>query len=149
LAAQAAQYDLNRDGTVTPEEIQTGRAAEFNRADSNRDGQLSLAELHSVQTERRAARFAQRDANGDGVLSLDEFQAQRRMPPAQAATVFGLADRDHDGSLSQDESAQLRGPQGRVWRQFARLDGNGDGVVSAAEYTAAVPGQGRGGRCQP
>ena len=150
MAERAAQYDADQDGTVTLEEIQAGRAAEFRQADSDADGKLSVAELQALFEAKRArhqaARLAALDTDGDGVVSLAEFQNAPRRPDRQAAaaTLFGLADTNRDGNLSADELAVLRSPQGRIWKKFARFDRDGDGVVSEAEYAQAMPGPGKG-----
>ena len=151
LAAMVAQYDQNQDGTVTMEEIQAGRAAEFAQADSNAYGLLSLEELQVLietkRAARHAARFASLDTDGNGQLSVTEFQAARRAPVDRSATLFGLADANNDGVLNSEEMTQLKSPQGRTWRKFARFDSNGDGVISATEYATAMPaGPRRGGR---
>ena len=46
-------------------------AAAFAKADSNKDGKLSLAEVQAAQAER----FAKLDANKDGVVTADERKA--------------------------------------------------------------------------
>jgi Ca2+-binding EF-hand superfamily protein len=82
--------DSNRDGVISRAEFMAadidpvmGRAeprspafspATFQRADTNRDGQLSLSEV----TVDRLKRFDQRDGNRDGVLMPSE---QRRRAP--------------------------------------------------------------------
>lgn len=154
MAEFITQYDSNQDGTVTTEEIQTARATEFQQADTNANGTLELQELQvdmeSKQAEHQATRFAQIDTDGNSQLSAEEFQNAHLGPDTGiAATLFGLADQDKNGALSPEEFAALRSPEGHVWRHFAQLDRDGDGVISAAEYTAtktANKGRGLGGR---
>jgi len=146
-----AQYDSNQDGTVTAEEIQAARAAEFQQADTNVNGTLELQELQadmeSKQAQHQATRFAQIDTDGNGQLSVEEFQNAHPEPNTGiAATLFGLADQDKNGALSPEEFAALRSPEGQIWHHFAQLDSDGDGVISVAEYTAAkIDGRGPGG----
>ena len=154
LAEFVAQYDLNQDGTVSAEEIQTVNAAEFQQADTNANGTLELPELQAdmeiKRTEHQAALFAKIDTDGNGQLSVAEFQSDHPGADTRmATTLFGLADQDKNGALSPEEFAALRSPEGHVWHHFARLDSDGDGVISEAEYTTAQmvgrgPGSGRG-----
>ena len=149
LAEFVTKYDLNQDGTVSAEEIQTVHAAEFQQADTNANGTLELPELQadmeSKRAEHQATHFAQIDTDGNGQLSLAEFQNDDpRADTRTAATLFGLADQDKNGALSPAEFAVLRSPEGHLWHHFARLDSDGDGVISEAEYTTAKMA-GRGG----
>ena len=142
VAKFIAQYDSNQDGTVTTEEIQAARVAEFQQADINANGSLELQELQadmeSKQAEHQATRFAQIDTDGNGQLSVAEFQdSHPRTDTGMATTLFGLADQDKNETLSLEEFTALRSPEGHVWHHFAQLDSDGDGVISAAEYTAA------------
>jgi Ca2+-binding EF-hand superfamily protein len=142
MAEFIAQYDSNQDGTVTAEEIQAARAAEFQQADTNANGILELRELQadmeSKHAEQQATHFAQIDTDENSQLSAEEFQnAHSGQDTGIAATLFGLADQDKNGTLTQEEFATLRSPEGRMWHHFAQLDSDGDGVISIVEYTAA------------
>lgn len=148
MAQMAAQYDTNGDGTVTMEEIQAARSAEFQANDTDASTTLNVEEWQALMAKKRAARvaahLAKLDTDGNGSVSLAEFQA--KAPAARvaaAATLFGLADANADGALSAEELAALKSPQGRAWHKFARMDSNGDGVISEAEYANHMP-QGRG-----
>ena len=151
MARMAAQYDANGDGTVTVEEIQAGRAAEFQLNDGNGDGALSLEELQALmeqkRAERSAERFARLDTDGNGTVSVTEFQAKAPGKRAgSAATMFGLADANADNALDAAEFAALKSPEGRLWRHFARMDTDGNGVISETEFAEFVPKRGhRGG----
>jgi Ca2+-binding EF-hand superfamily protein len=74
------------------------------------------------------------DANGDGQLTRDEFLAER------SARFPGL-DKDASGGLGLDEFSQaltgkLRSFAGRA---FSKVDSNGDGTISRAEWDANPP----------
>ncbi len=73
-------------------------AAMFARADVNRDGMVTLAELESLLTARREeairARFHDIDTNHDGAISLAEFTAwQQDMGSAAASQCAAYAAR--------------------------------------------------------
>lgn len=107
-------YDADGDGTVTREEIETGRADRFAAADADGDGALSAGELIAmeevIQEEVRLARAAavvtRMDDNGDGLLQNEELEA--RLP--QIAPLFDELDTDKDGGISQAE-LEARRPQ--------------------------------------
>lgn len=151
MANFAAQYDTNGDGTVTVEEIQAGRAEEFQQNDANGDAVLSLEELKTLmenkRNERIQTRFTELDTDGNGTLSVTEFQAGASEYKAYAApTLFGLADTNGDNALDSAEMAVLKSPEGRVWKHFARMDTDGDGVISETEFTENLPMKGGRGR---
>lgn len=150
LARIAAQYDTDGNGEVTIQEIQAGRSAEFSQYDSDGNAGLSLQELQTLmqnkRTQNRATRLAEMDSDGNGVLSVAEFQAGHRNPVV-AATLFGLADTDQSATLDVNEMAELKSQQGRLWRQFAHIDADGDGIISETEFSNHMPmKRGRGHR---
>ena len=111
------EMDANADGKVTKEEIAAFRAAHVNAMDTDKDGNLSEAELIAGQKMREDAREARRaqrkierqDANKDGVLSV----------------------------------AEMTDPADRGDRMFDRMDADGDGAISKAEADAAKENMGK------
>lgn len=106
------EMDANADGKVTKEEITAYHAAKIAAMDTDKDGNLSEAELLAGQQQRQAEREAQRgakmvkrmlerqDANKDGVLSVTEMT-----PPADRGDkMFDRADVDGDGAISKAEA---------------------------------------------
>ncbi len=58
-----------------------GRAAQFERLDRNRDGQLSFEEFRGERDPAEARRwFDRRDTNGDGHLSREEYVPEAPLP---------------------------------------------------------------------
>jgi Ca2+-binding EF-hand superfamily protein len=88
------------------------------------------AVTHQGQTESGRI-FDSADTNGDGVITRAEFfAAQERL--------FTRLDRDADGYVDKDDqSHRLAGrskAQGRLAELVARLDKDGDGRISEAEF---------------
>lgn len=133
LAAGAAQADNHRE------------RPDFATLDLNGDGALTLEEMQS----RGQARFAEMDADGDGALSAEELTAAANARAAErAAMMISRFDDNGDGLLQQDEMPTRA--ENRAARMFDRVDADGDGVISAEEFEAAKMwmgerrGEGRG-----
>lgn len=115
---------------------------EFAELDADGDGLLSADEMREAMT----ARFTAADADGNGALSADELETiiEARLAERGARMVERmLARRDADGSgdLSLEELAQGQPRQA----MFDRLDADGDGAISEAEFEAHGMGEGRRG----
>jgi len=80
--ARAQEFDLNKDGSVTAEEMRTfreqqraKRAAErMARMDTNKDGKVSVQEIADSHGEW----LARMDADGNGEVSAEEMQSGHR-----------------------------------------------------------------------
>lgn len=106
-----------------------------------------------------AERFAAADADGDGKLTLDEMKAAAAARMAEHGKdgdmsgrhadrmekFFAAADKDGDGALTQDEMQGARenmktrmgnheGKHGDRGGRFGRIDTDGDGQVTKAEF---------------
>ena len=72
-------FDADGNGTVTPEELRAGLAAQLKQYDSDGDGSLSIAEfeaLHNAMTRNfMVDRFQALDEDGDGRITGDEMAA--------------------------------------------------------------------------
>lgn len=105
--------DANSDGIVTREEAQAfpRLSADFDAADTDKDGQLDAAEMSAHRERMRAEmrakandRWTAADTDGDGRLSREEAQAS--MP--KMAERFDTFDANGDGYISRDEMHNIR-----------------------------------------
>jgi Ca2+-binding EF-hand superfamily protein len=144
------RYDTNKDGIVTRTETVSSRLAEFTKADTNTDGFLSWDEFKALSDSKRQDRLSSilkvMDSNANGSVSPEEFiAASVDLSAAQAAELFALLDTDVSNTLIRAELQVLVDgdePTGMLMRQFAVLDTNTDGKLTAAEYTtkpASIP----------
>ena len=128
------------------------------RADINRDGSLSRAEV----TAQAAQRFARMDTNRDGTVTADERRGmrqarmerrgERRGQRAERMNerlprLFARVDVNRDGSVTRAELATALARTGgrndarrdrRLNALFAGADRNADGGVSLAEARTAM-----------
>lgn len=113
-------------GPVKRSAVEAAIKDRFAKADTDKDGFLSTAEIQAnrkaVRAERRNTRFAALDANKDGSISRDEFDS----PPAAGAGKRGM----RGGWRGRGAMADGRGKGG------VRRDANGDGKISLAEALA-------------
>lgn len=107
------QVDANSDGIVTREEAKPfpRLTADFDAADTNKDGQLDTAEMnahrakmHGEMRAKAEQRWADADKDGDGALSREEAQAS--MPGL--AERFEKFDSNGDGKIARDEMHNVR-----------------------------------------
>jgi Ca2+-binding EF-hand superfamily protein len=94
----------------------------IHRADANRDGRVSEAEMANALD----ASFAVLDSNGDGVLSKAEVD--NRKASYKAYRLHVKAER----KAGQHVVGVIRMPKA-LGKRFDRVDANGDGVISKAE----------------
>ena len=84
------------------------------------------------------AQFAEMDADDSGDISEAEFVATAQARAGDAAArMFARLDADGDGVLSQDALA-ARGHHGGRLRGIMRLDSDDSGGVSAEEFEAGM-----------
>lgn len=111
-----------------------GPMLDFDLFDADKDGKVTEQEV----ADFRANMIAGADANGDGKLSVEELTAQHvkmltAMAAGRSARMIAERDADGDGLLSVEEMAASPMPAG----MFDRIDTDGDGGVTKAEFDAA------------
>ena len=102
----------------------------FVKADVNRDGAVTLAEVDAAMAAHRAERFNALDANHDGQLSRGGFgqkwfarvdaDKDGRVTLAEANTAalarFDKTDANHDGTISPEERHNARMQMREAWK---------------------------------
>jgi hypothetical protein len=110
------------------------RGEHMKAVDANGDGDISKAEVEAFQ----AKIFAEADTNKDGSLTLAEMNAHHEAMEAKRKAerqqaMFAKLDADGNGKVSQAEFAS----QSRAMRGMERMDTDGDGTVTEEEREAA------------
>jgi len=98
--------------------------------DTDGDGVVSLAEFQARGAEVTEERFTRLDSDGDGLLTSQELAARRGRGEHRGFEP-GEIDTDGDGAVSLSELQSVR--PGVTEERFARMDSNGDGVITGDE----------------
>ncbi|MEM7223390.1 MAG: hypothetical protein AAF495_10450 [Pseudomonadota bacterium] len=125
-------HDLDNDGRVTRDEAlrAAGRKKGLSIAGTESGG-ISSPERDRV--EKQIDKLMQSDSNGDGTIDFDEMRSvQERSARRTSAKTNSLRqllalDPNQDGRLTSQELSRL------AQDTFARIDRDGDGVISSAE----------------
>lgn len=148
LTQDLLQYDTNKDGIISADEIAAAKAAEFTKIDTDADGYITWAEFKAAQDIKLANRIASiikiADKNADGTISSEEFINifSAGQNATQAATIFAIVDADGSGGLSAAEITAILASNEPIMLQigrFASLDTNGDAKLSQDEFVAKLP----------
>jgi Ca2+-binding EF-hand superfamily protein len=147
-AAGQAQQKPAADApqSITRDQISAQLDSDYADLDTDKDGKVGDAEikarlkkgaeadLETLRKERDAA-FAKFDADGNGTISRAEFDARAQLPTIKEADAKPFLDRfdgNKDGAITKDE---FRAP---TLANFAKMDSNKDGTLTAAEQSAAA-----------
>jgi Ca2+-binding EF-hand superfamily protein len=150
------QLDTDKNGSVSPAELQAEVNSHFAQFDTNKDGKVTKQEAEAFfaskraehekmrgeheqkHAEREQARFAERDTNKDGKLSKQELA---RMP----GDWFERLDLNGDGFVTPDEMKEAhaamkegfeKGMAERGAGMFDKLDTDKNGAVDKNEIAA-------------
>lgn len=110
-------WDLDRDGAVTPLEATTKRDELFVMFDTDGSGTLDAAEYDLFDETRDADIMTNAGGRGPGPMA-----------PVVEGLVRGFNDTDGDGLVSRDEFAD------RTADWFPLMDRDGDGLVTSADF---------------
>jgi EF hand len=136
-------WDADSDGKVTVDEARERRESIFLSFDNNEDGKLGDDEL-AMMDEMRASQHENMEGGGHGKgmgKGMKQGMGHGKgmghgnsggMGRFQQAAESGLHDRkgidaNGDGTITKDEFVGMT----EAW--FARLDGNGDGVITTVD----------------
>jgi Ca2+-binding EF-hand superfamily protein len=156
------EFDKNKDGFLTKDELPQGLRHGFDKIDTNKDGKLSRDEVQRgfafLQPRRRPSDVVfvliemsdcddgctdevqriydvmrQMDKNKDGKIDADELKAMRQqIVNDRIAALFEELDTNKDGKISRSEAA------GEIRRNFDTLDVNKDGFIDREELMHAA-----------
>ncbi|WAR30669.1 hypothetical protein MAR_033211 [Mya arenaria] len=93
---------------------------QFNKLDADGNGELSMAELHALETFE--------DTNHDGNVTLQEYMDAFNLPMEVAQPIFNVYDKNHDGVIPENFLADY----------YHLLDKDTDGIVTMHEYDKYV-----------
>ncbi len=114
-------------------------AAAFKSADKDHDGTLDKEEAKAMP--RVAKNFDKIDANKDGKVTLDEIHSfmkvEQKAMHEKGSAKFQAADKDGDGSLDKEEAKAMP----RVAENFDAIDADKDGKVTVQELHAFMKAQ--------
>jgi Ca2+-binding EF-hand superfamily protein len=106
VMAMMERYDANKDGSLSQEEIDTNRTQWHGEFDTDKTGDLSLAEFEALwlkaRREMMVREYQEFDRDGDGKLTLDEYKA----PLAMLVTRM---DANNDGVVNRQDRMLRRG----------------------------------------
>lgn len=106
--SRMAALDTDKDQLISRQEAAANPqlAGSFDAIDTDRDGQLSAAELKTFAKTRKSHALDQLDTNHDGVLTREEAASSKKL-----MANWDMIDTDKDGRLSSGELRAARPPR--------------------------------------
>jgi len=143
------KLDTNRDGFLTKEEAEAGRAAlrdhmrerfaqrgaarmgdpakAFDRLDTNKDGQISRDEFAKAHEERIERRVVTKDGKAAPGMPGEGMRMHRMGGMVMGGHMFEMADANRDGRVSLQEATDA------AVEHFDMADANHDGRITPDE----------------
>lgn len=126
-------YDKNKDGQLTRDELPPELRPAFDRLDKNKDGKVSREELEGGVAHLQPARRP-----SDLILVLIEMSDCDEVSHGEVQRAYDILrklDKDKDGKIDPDELKAARGQiiKDRVDHLFEELDKNKDGKIGREE----------------
>ena len=134
-----AKFDLNGDSYIDKTEFLSAANQKFSEMDANANGVVTKDEREAFRTLKREMRaqnkFSKTDANADGVITQQEYDAARaeRSDKREARRAEHQAQREARGESQRGQRDGKRHERTRF-----QPDANDDGVIDVAEHTAAA-----------
>lgn len=142
-----SKADADGNGTLTRAEAQAHAAEKFASLDANKDGKLDASDRAARRAAMQAQMFAAIDANKDGSISKAEWdqhgadRAAKRGERKERRVAAGEA-----GEAGEGKRDGMRGHHGKRGGHgmhggrggWMKADGNGDKVISQAEFQTAA-----------
>lgn len=155
-------YDRNKDGHLSRDELPPEVRAAFDQLDANKDGKVSREELERGFAHLRPTRrpsdlihvliemsdcddtchgevqraydiLRKLDTDKDGKINPDELKAARqRIIADRVDYLIKELDKNKDGKISRDEA------KGMLRQDFDEIDHNKDGFIDREELTRAA-----------
>lgn len=122
--------DANKDGKLTKAEVTAAAEQMFAKLDANGDGKITKEERDAMRQKRFDERFAKLDTDGNGQVSKAEFQAQRD------ARQQKIAEWRAAKGASGDAHMGMRHRGGKMGGGMRGVDGDKDGTITKAEFLA-------------
>jgi uncharacterized protein (TIGR03000 family) len=165
-------YDTNKDGRLSRNELPPELRPAFDHIDADKDGKVSREELERGIAHLHPARrpsdlihvliemsacddachgevqqaydiLRKLDKNKDGKIDADELKAAReQIAKDRVDYLFKELDKNKDGKISRDEA------QGLLRRDFDEIDRDKDGFIDREELTRAATARQEAGPAQ-
>lgn len=115
------EFDHNKDGKITLEEVMVSMREKFNLLDRDKDGFVTLAEVETAVQDQQKNWSAQTPEHWQAIgPALGIFQILN-------GAVFRSVDANRDGQVSFEEIRPV------IEAMFRALDSNGDNVIESTE----------------